>query len=147
MIQFSFFVMHLPQNKFQQSWDSGIIETSSVRHYQNGTVSPARKTSRIANTPKTKRTRLNYNKRNRAIKELILKRHPEIGFGFSVRGGIEHGTGIFISSIHQYSDAISQGLQVGDQILKANRRCFSEISHEEAVQVSLNADICYMLDF
>lgn len=126
-------VVHL-----QQSWDTNMVETSSLNHYQNGYISPDIRSVRSTQShKKTKRTRPHLSERkNKTIKSLKLKRHPEIGFGFSIRGGIEHGTGIFISGIHQYSDAFSQGLQTGDQILRANKHYFNEVSHEQAVNVS-----------
>lgn len=95
---------------------------------------------------KVKRTRpRHFQKRNKTQKVLLLRRHQEIGFGFSIRGGIEHGTGIFVSNINRYSDAHSQGVQVGDQILKANNRSFSGISHEEAVTVSIHLILMFKL--
>lgn len=70
-----------------------------------------------------------------STKCVLLRRNREIGFGFSIRGGVEHGTGIFISNINKYSDAHAQGLQVGDQIIRANNALFEGILHDEAVQV------------
>lgn len=42
--------------------------------------------------------------------------NPEAPFGFSVRGGHEHGTGIFVSCVNPRSVAYRQGLKVGGQI-------------------------------
>ena len=90
----------------------------------------------VANS-RVHRVRGNYPKRkNASTKVLLLRRHREIGFGFSIRGGVEHGTGIFVSKINRYSDAYAQGLQVGDQILRANNALFEGILHDEAAQVS-----------
>ncbi|XP_066933845.1 uncharacterized protein [Clytia hemisphaerica] len=80
------------------------------------------------------RIRGSFHKRKpNSTKVLLLRRNREIGFGFSIRGGVEHGTGIFISNINKYSDAQAQGLQIGDQILRANNALFEGIVHDEAV--------------
>ena len=82
------------------------------------------------------RVRMSYPKRKtNSTKLLFLRRKEEVGFGFSIRGGVEHGTGIFVSSVNKYSDAYTQGLQIGDQILRANNELFEGILHDEAVQV------------
>lgn len=47
------------------------------------------------------------------IRSIKLKRPtPEHPFGFSVRGGHEHGTGIFVSFVDIRSLAYRQGLKV-----------------------------------
>ena len=85
---------------------------------------------------RVQRIRGNFQKRKSSTtKCVLLRRNREIGFGFSIRGGVEHGTGIFISNINRYSDAHAQGLQVGDQIMRANNALFEGILHDEAVQV------------
>ena len=71
-------------------------------------------------------------------KKLILSRHPKNGFGFSIRGGKEHGTRIYISGVNTYAKAYQQGLTVGDVIVKANRKVFHDLSHTEAVEVTIN---------
>ena len=40
----------------------------------------------------------------------------ENGFGFTIRGGIEHGLGHFVSSVEPGSEAHLQGLRPGDQV-------------------------------
>ena len=85
---------------------------------------------------RVQRIRGSFHKRKpNSTKVLLLRRNREIGFGFSIRGGVEHGTGIFISNINKYSDAHAQGLQIGDQILRANNALFEGILHDEAVEV------------
>lgn len=120
------------QLRFQNTWDSSsIVETSSINHARS--ASPASRG--LQGGERTQRVRPYPNKkRSKATKMLFLKRHADIGFGFSIRGGIEHGTGIFVSNINKYSDAFSQGLQIGDQVLKGNKQSFEEVTHEEAVQ-------------
>lgn len=41
----------------------------------------------------------------------LVRRHGE-SYGFSLRGGREHGTGFFISHVEQGSEAFHQGLRV-----------------------------------
>ncbi|XP_065647397.1 uncharacterized protein LOC100208667 isoform X3 [Hydra vulgaris] len=67
-------------------------------------------------------------------KKLNLFRHSKHGFGFCIRGGKEHGTGIYISGVNIYSKAYREGLTVGDIIVKGNRKLFHGLSHSEAVQ-------------
>ena len=43
----------------------------------------------------------------------LQRRAPSYGFGFSIRGGREHGTGFFVSHVEINSDAFFQGLKVG----------------------------------
>ena len=56
-------------------------------------------------------------------------------FGFSIRGGLEHGIGIYVSSVETGSMAERAGLNSGDQILKLNERNFQNIHHSDAVEV------------
>ena len=62
--------------------------------------------------------------------------NPHVGLGFSIRGGAEHGIGIYVSYIEPNSVAERQGLEIGDQILILNGVRFQKISHEEAAVVS-----------
>ncbi len=70
------------------------------------------------------------------IKKVEVKRDANGEWGFSIRGGSEHGLGIFVSWIEPGSHAEKSGLQVGDQILKANDTNFNSINHYDAVTVS-----------
>ena len=70
------------------------------------------------------------------LKKLDVKRDNNGEWGFSIRGGSEHGLGIFVSWIEPGSNAEKSGLSVGDQILKANDASFSTINHYDAVAVS-----------
>ena len=38
------------------------------------------------------------------------------GYGFTIRGGIEHGLGHFVSAVERGSEAHLQGLRPGDQV-------------------------------
>ncbi|XP_042193488.1 whirlin [Callorhinchus milii] len=57
------------------------------------------------------------------------------GLGFSIRGGSEHGVGIYVSLVEQGSLAEKEGLQVGDQILRVNDKLFEKVTHGDAVKV------------
>lgn len=69
------------------------------------------------------------------VHKIEIKKDPNGDWGFNIRGGSEHGVGIFVSWVNPGSDAGSKGLKVGDQILKANDVNFENISHQTAVQV------------
>lgn len=57
------------------------------------------------------------------------------GLGFSIRGGSEHGVGIYVSLVEPGSLAEKEGLKVGDQILRVNDKSLSRVTHAEAVKV------------
>lgn len=71
------------------------------------------------------------------LRQVTMKRHKSNeGLGFSIRGGSEHGVGIYVSLVEPGSLAEKQGLRVGDQIMKVNDRIFEKVTHAEAVKVS-----------
>ncbi|XP_062539214.1 uncharacterized protein LOC134207529 [Armigeres subalbatus] len=55
-------------------------------------------------------------------------------FGFSIRGGLEYGTGFFVSALEKDSEADRQGLQVGDQIVRVNGYHVDDAVHRELAQ-------------
>uniref|UniRef100_A0A3B4FHL6 PDZ domain-containing protein n=1 Tax=Pundamilia nyererei TaxID=303518 RepID=A0A3B4FHL6_9CICH len=74
---------------------------------------------------------------------------PSSGFTFPgnlyfnvsiVRGGSEHGVGIYVSLVEPGSSAEREGLRVGDQIVAANDILFDNVTHIEAVKVGLHAN-------
>ncbi|XP_048414713.2 whirlin isoform X2 [Stegostoma tigrinum] len=70
------------------------------------------------------------------IRQVTLKRNKtNEGLGFSIRGGAEHGVGIYVSLVEQNSLAEKEGLRVGDQILRVNDKVFDKVTHGEAVKV------------
>uniref|UniRef100_A0A3B3SVZ9 Whirlin n=1 Tax=Paramormyrops kingsleyae TaxID=1676925 RepID=A0A3B3SVZ9_9TELE len=70
------------------------------------------------------------------VRQVTLKRNKSNeGLGFSIRGGSEHGVGIYVSLVEPGSLAEKEGLLVGDQILKVNDKVFSRVTHAEAVKV------------
>ena len=71
------------------------------------------------------------------VHKIEIKKDQNGEWGFNIRGGSEHGVGIFVSWVDPGSIAASKGLKVGDQILKANDVSFENIGHQPAVQVNL----------
>ncbi|KAJ8261078.1 hypothetical protein COCON_G00168010 [Conger conger] len=70
------------------------------------------------------------------IRHVSLKRNKSNeGLGFSIRGGSEHGVGIYVSLVEPGSLAEKEGLRVGDQIMKVNDKVFDRVTHAEAVKV------------
>ena len=69
------------------------------------------------------------------IHKVDVKRDANGEWGFNIRGGSDQGTGVFVSWVEPESNAHRSGLQVGDQILKANETSFENINHHDAVQV------------
>lgn len=57
------------------------------------------------------------------------------GLGLSIRGGAEHGLGIYVSSVDENSVADRHGLLPGDQIVAVNGISFKHITNNEAVKV------------
>ncbi|XP_047229340.1 whirlin isoform X1 [Girardinichthys multiradiatus] len=70
------------------------------------------------------------------LRQVNMKRHKSNeGLGFSIRGGSEHGVGIYVSLVEPGSLAEKQGLRIGDQIMKVNDKVFDKVTHAEAVKV------------
>ena len=80
-------------------------------------------------------------KESGGVHKLEVKRDADGEWGFDIRGGSEHGLGIFVSWVEPGSSALKNGLQIGDQILKVNETNFESISHYEAVQVCSSFNI------
>ncbi|XP_056602282.1 whirlin [Triplophysa dalaica] len=84
------------------------------------------------------------------IRQVTLKRSKSHeGLGFSIRGGSEHGVGIYVSLVEPGSSAEREGLRVGDQIIKVNNIVFDRVTHGEAVKVlkgskKLSMSVCSM---
>ncbi|KAM6431021.1 whirlin isoform 2-T3 [Liasis olivaceus] len=69
------------------------------------------------------------------VRQVTLKRQKaQEGLGFSIRGGSEHGVGIYVSLVEPGSLAEKEGLRVGDQILKVNDKPLDKVTHAEAVK-------------
>uniref|UniRef100_A0A8D0C2L5 Whirlin n=1 Tax=Salvator merianae TaxID=96440 RepID=A0A8D0C2L5_SALMN len=69
------------------------------------------------------------------VRQVTLRRtKAQEGLGFSIRGGSEHGVGIYVSLVEPGSLAEKEGLRVGDQILKVNDKPLDKVTHAEAVK-------------
>ncbi|CAI9554991.1 unnamed protein product, partial [Staurois parvus] len=55
-----------------------------------------------------------------SILAITVDKTPDGKLGFSVRGGSEHGLGIFVSKVEEGSSADLAGLCVGDKIAEVN---------------------------
>ncbi|KAM6182715.1 whirlin isoform 1-T1 [Erethizon dorsatum] len=64
----------------------------------------------------------------------LLRAKAHQGLGFSIRGGSEHGVGIYVSLVEPGSLAEKEGLRVGDQILRVNDKSLARVTHAEAVK-------------
>lgn len=73
---------------------------------------------------------------DKEIKTIYLAREPHVGLGLSIRGGAEHGIGIYVSGVEVNSLAERQGLSQGDHILSVNGVSFTRIPHSQAAEVS-----------
>ncbi|NXK51934.1 WHRN protein, partial [Chauna torquata] len=70
------------------------------------------------------------------LRQVSLRRSKaHEGLGFSIRGGAEHGVGIYVSLVEPGSLAEREGLRVGDQILGVNGKPLDRVTHAEAVKV------------
>ena len=56
-----------------------------------------------------------------------------ISLGFSIRGGIEHGLGHFVSSVESESEASRKGLRAGDEVLAVCGLPIHGATHKEVV--------------
>lgn len=65
----------------------------------------------------------------------IQKPTPDSSLGFSIRGGREFGTGVYISNVDENTMALKEGLQVGDQVIECNGIDFENITHSSAVKL------------
>lgn len=72
------------------------------------------------------------------VKRLTLKRHANSGFGFCIRGGAEHGVGLYVSSVDESSVSEKEGLLPGDHIIQVNGTKFDGLTHAQAVKVTKN---------
>ncbi|CAH1783941.1 unnamed protein product [Owenia fusiformis] len=69
------------------------------------------------------------------IRMLTVSKHEDQSLGLSIRGGSEHGIGIYVSEVDEGSVADECGLQVGDQILEVNSINFERLGSSSAIKV------------
>uniref|UniRef100_A0A8D2LFM2 PDZ domain containing 7 n=1 Tax=Varanus komodoensis TaxID=61221 RepID=A0A8D2LFM2_VARKO len=70
-----------------------------------------------------------------AIHAITVEKSADGKLGFSVRGGSEHGLGIFVSKVEEGSSAEQAGLCVGDKITEVNSVSLENITMGSAVKV------------
>ncbi|XP_053243405.1 PDZ domain-containing protein 7 [Podarcis raffonei] len=70
-----------------------------------------------------------------AINAITVEKSTDGKLGFSVRGGSEHGLGIFVSKVEEGSSAEQAGLCVGDKITEVNSVSLENITMGSAVKV------------
>ena len=95
-----------------------------------GVALPARGTM-----PKKQQKKLTTGDDISGPKLIEVKRNQNGEWGFSVRGGIEVGMGIFVSWIDHDSNAEKAGLRIGDYIHRVDDTNFDGFSQTEASQV------------
>ena len=78
-------------------------------------------------------------------RRIEVKRAGSGEWGFNIRGGIEFGTGVYVSWVEPASGAYRSGMRIGDQILKANGTNFESISHYDAAEVCCNYRFTFQL--
>ncbi|XP_056147422.1 LOW QUALITY PROTEIN: PDZ domain-containing protein 7-like [Lampris incognitus] len=69
------------------------------------------------------------------IHTVTVDKSPDGRLGFSVRGGSEHGLGIFVSKVEDDSSAEQAGLCVGDRLVEVNGISLESITMSSAVKV------------
>uniref|UniRef100_A0A3Q3WWB0 PDZ domain-containing protein 7 n=1 Tax=Mola mola TaxID=94237 RepID=A0A3Q3WWB0_MOLML len=69
------------------------------------------------------------------IHTVTVDKSPGGRLGFSVRGGSEHGLGIFVSKVEDDSSAAQAGLTVGDKLVEVNGVSLESITMSSAVKV------------
>ena len=67
------------------------------------------------------------------LRVVRLLRQSHESLGFAVRGGLEHGVGIYVSAVAPDSLAWRQGLRVGDQLVRINGFTVDQALHEEVL--------------
>ncbi|KAG8551557.1 hypothetical protein GDO81_004164 [Engystomops pustulosus] len=70
-----------------------------------------------------------------SILAITVDKTPDGRLGFSIRGGSEHGLGIFVSKVEEGSSADMAGLCVGDKIAEVNGISLENITMGSAVKV------------
>ncbi|KAA0717740.1 PDZ domain-containing protein 7 [Triplophysa tibetana] len=69
------------------------------------------------------------------IHTITVDKSEDGRLGFSVRGGSEHGLGIFVSKVEDNSSAELAGLTVGDKLVEVNGISLENITMSSAVKV------------
>uniref|UniRef100_A0A286XYJ5 PDZ domain-containing protein n=1 Tax=Cavia porcellus TaxID=10141 RepID=A0A286XYJ5_CAVPO len=78
------------------------------------------------------------------IHAVHVEKNPAGRLGFSVRGGSEHGLGIFVSKVEEGSSAERAGLCVGDKITEVNGLSLESTTMGSAVKVLTSSSCLHM---
>nr|KAF6425490.1 PDZ domain containing 7 [Molossus molossus] len=79
------------------------------------------------------------------IHAVRVEKSPAGRLGFSVRGGSEHGLGIFVSKVEEGSSAERAGLCVGDKITEVNGLSLESTTMGSAVKVLTGSSRLHMM--
>nr|XP_035124691.1 PDZ domain-containing protein 7 isoform X6 [Callithrix jacchus] len=79
------------------------------------------------------------------IHAVRVEKSPAGRLGFSVRGGSEHGLGIFVSKVEEGSRAERAGLCVGDKITEVNGLSLESTTMGSAVKVLTGSSCLHMM--
>ncbi|XP_055208731.2 PDZ domain-containing protein 7 isoform X1 [Gorilla gorilla gorilla] len=79
------------------------------------------------------------------IHSVRVEKSPAGRLGFSVRGGSEHGLGIFVSKVEEGSSAERAGLCVGDKITEVNGLSLESTTMGSAVKVLTSSSRLHMM--
>ena len=112
---------------------SGGSYNRQKRRQLEGGFSTSSLSSRSLNSP-LHRTRSN-SPATLEKKLITLTREETGGLGFTLRGGVEHGLGHFVSAVEQGSVACKQGLKPGDQIVSFGGLSLIGATHKEVVSL------------
>ncbi|XP_064601201.1 harmonin-like [Liolophura sinensis] len=69
------------------------------------------------------------------LRIIRLQRWNNESLGFAVRGGFEHGVGIYVSEVDPDSQAYHYGLRVGDEVVRVNGFTIDQAIHEEVLNL------------
>ncbi|XP_064601311.1 PDZ domain-containing protein 7-like [Liolophura sinensis] len=69
------------------------------------------------------------------VRVITITKSDDESLGFSVRGGSEHGLGIYVSEVDEDSVADFAGVQPGDQILEVNNIAMDGLPSSSAVKM------------
>ncbi|KAK4337106.1 hypothetical protein RND71_043424 [Anisodus tanguticus] len=113
------------------SYRSAQIEDAGYKQFKRkkNLISTSNKNASFENSPKNGEALILYLKTD--IRTIRLRRNGTAPLGFAIRGGWEHGTGIFVSEVYTDSEAEKEGLKPGDQILRVNGFSIEQAIHDE----------------
>ncbi|XP_033756926.1 uncharacterized protein LOC117339451 isoform X2 [Pecten maximus] len=115
---------------FRQSTARQALSPTVQRRRQNGRHSPE-----IIIRPNPHERVFDSMRRGEVVVVTIQKVSPDRNLGFSVRGGAEHGLGVYVSEIEEGSLADLAGLELGDKLLEVNNISVEEVTSSGAVKV------------